>query len=221
MNIADAIILIILALSFFIGIYNGFTVTLLNIISAFASWIGAICFYPNLSQYIIKNTSFFDKLKFYVEGATKIPSSYDKMAKLSAFSPKQIGNILKDIHFPYPFNIKMTTNVINQSSLDKFSTLGEYFDYSIAMIIMNILSFLIIFLAIKLIFSIIISIAKNVTHLPVLRQLDGLLGGVLGIIRGAITLFIVFIFISLLNTVVPMDRVNQILESSYLARFFI
>ena len=59
-----------------------------------------------------------------------------------------------------------------------------------------------------------------VFELPVLRHLDALMGGVFGLARGVLLLFILFALVPIIQAVVPVQQLTDILNASRLAPLF-
>ena len=53
-----------------------------------------------------------------------------------------------------------------------------------------------------------------------LKQLDSLTGGVFGLLRGLLICLAVFTLIPLVQTMLPMDIINQLIDESQLAPIF-
>ena len=208
-----------LALNLFIGLYNGFIVTILNIIAYFGSWILSFVFYPILSKYLIANTSLLEKLVYYTDASSRIADFSQRKLGVANMSQEQLASIIEKSQIPHPFDKAILANATNESLLG-LQTIGEYFDYTVAKIIISILSFFIIFFLLRLVFSIIIGVVKAIRDIPVLKQLDSLAGAGLGLIRGSLMLYIVFSILPLLLTIAPIDFVSDIVEASKLAPFF-
>ncbi|HHW69839.1 MAG TPA: CvpA family protein [Clostridiales bacterium] len=219
MNILDIAILAILTISVFIGIYNGFLVTVLNIIAHFASWILSFLFYPIVSKKLVANTNILERIVYYTNVSSRIADFEQKKLNILSLNTGEVKGILTDAQIPPPFNKIILTNLTDHS-LVGLETLGEYIDYTIANVIINILSFLIVFLIVRLVFSIIIGIAKALKGVPVLKQLDSLLGAGLGLVRGVLLMYIVFSIIPLALTIAPVDFLIDIINSSKIASFF-
>lgn len=219
MNILDIAILVMLALNLFIGLYNGFIVTILNIIAYFGSWILSFIFYPILSKYLIANTSLLEKLVYYTDASSRIADFSQRKLGVANMSQEQLASIIEKSQIPQPFDKAILANATNESLLG-LQTIGEYVDYTVAKIIISILSFFIIFFLLRLVFSIIIGVVKAIRDIPVLKQLDSLAGAGLGLIRGSLMLYIVFSILPLLLTIAPIDFVSDIVEASKLAPFF-
>lgn len=222
MNIVDYVILAIIAISTIIGLYNGLVISLLNIGSFFLSWIGAFVFYPLMSRFFVNHTSLMDKLIFYTNGASKIPSIEERTLEVASLTGDQVANIVESAQLPPPFDELISSNLLNDSfdHLSNVKSIGQYFDVTIANIIVNILSFLAVFFIIRLAFFIIVSIANNVTTLPVLKQFDRLLGAGFGAIRGILILFVVFALVPIFMTLAPVDFLSEYLDQSLFAPLF-
>lgn len=219
MNVLDIAILVILAVSFIIGLYNGFLVTVLHIFAYLGSWVLGFIFYPILSNYLIANTGLLDKIVYYTDISSKLVDFQQSKLGIAGLGGEQLKTIVENSQIPQPFGKAIVANVGNQS-LTSLQTLGEYLDYTVGKVIISILSFFIIFFAIRLIFAIIIGIVKAIRDIPILKQLDSLAGAGLGLVRGLLLLYVVFSVLPLVLTIAPIDIVSDLIESSKLAPFF-
>ena len=85
---------------------------------------------------------------------------------------------------------------------------------------LSILSFLICFLGCYIVASFLIHLICYVFELPVLRHLDALMGGVFGLARGVLLLFIFFALVPIIQAVVPIQQITDLLNASRLAPLF-
>lgn len=219
MNGLDYAILLLMTISIVSGAYNGFVFSALNAVSFFLSWILSLIFYPLLSRHLMtRYESLFQRLVHFTEGSSKIPSVEARNARLSSLSETQIGNLLEEIQLPNPFHRILAADVFAANG--SAQTLGQYFDTTIAVILVNILSFLLLFFLIKLFFVVLLSVSKAVVNLPVLKQFDALLGGAFGVLRGFFVLYFLFAMIPIIMTLAPVDVLGEYLEGSRFAGFF-
>lgn len=220
MNIIDLAIVLVLAVNVLLGVYYGFSVSLFKIISFVLSWFISLIFHSSLTRYIvIRFPDLLNKIVYYSEGSSKTAFDH-KILPVSSLTSEQILSIVKESGLPSPFSTRIQENLINQN-LDSLYSIGQYFDYTVANIIINLISFMLLFLFIQLIFTIIISLVQNLTHLPVLIKYDGVAAAVLGIFRGVLFLHIVFAFVPLLYLLVPADILSIFIDGSKLIKFFI
>ncbi len=220
MNIVDIGILGIILISVLISMYYGFTVSLFNIASYFISWFFSLVLHPSLSRAITERfPDVLEKIIYYSEGSSKTVFS-DRMLPVTSLSPEKITELVRKSGLPNPFSRNLIYNLTHKS-LDNLTTTGEYFDYTVANIIMNLISFILIFIALQLLFMLIISIVRNITNLPILKKFDSFSAGVLGFFRGILFVFIAFAFIPLLYLVVTADFLAIFFEGSNLTNFFL
>jgi uncharacterized membrane protein required for colicin V production len=220
LNYIDYGILAIIFITTLIGIYSGFVVSALNIVSTFFSWLASVVFYPILSKFLtLKYPDLLEKIIHYSEGSSRIHSIEDRMLLVSNLTEEQITNIINRAQLPPPFNRLLFSNLVNHR-LEHLETLGEYFDYTIAAVILNIAAFILLFLIIRAILLIIISVAKEVIGLPVLKEFDGAFAAGLGVIRGIFCMFLVFAVLPLILILAPLDIIYTFIENSFLGKFF-
>jgi uncharacterized membrane protein required for colicin V production len=220
MNIIDLAILFMMGMSMILGVYNGSILSALHAVSFFLSWIVAVIFYPVLTKIILGIfPQLIKTIAFYVDGAELIPNVEDRMARASQFTQEQIIGIVDKINLPNPFN-RLLVAKETFNSVENMATLGEYFDSTMAAIILNITSFVILFLLVKLLLIIIISIVKTVRDLPVLKRYDGLVGAGLGLIRGFFMISVIFALVPIITALAPADFINEYLNTSAFYDFF-
>ncbi len=220
MNILDALILTILAMSSIAAAYKGFVGSVLDMVSFFASWIAALIFSPVLSRYLIEHHPYLMQILItFSEGALRIDSIEDRILPVSSISTERIAQLVSDANFPYPFDRLLLSN-LQDLALQNLRTLGEYFNYSIANVLLNIITFVIIYIAVRILFTILTSIARGIANLPVLKRMDWLLGAGFGFLRGLLIVNLLFLFLSVVLVLVPIDLIRAYIANSLLADLF-
>ena len=91
---------------------------------------------------------------------------------------------------------------------------------TIVSVSISILSFLICFLLAYVVLTFVIHLIQYVFELPVLRHLDALIGGVFGLVRGVLLLFILFTLVPIVMAVVPIEPLQALIDGSQLAPLF-
>ena len=66
----------------------------------------------------------------------------------------------------------------------------------------------------------VIHLIQYVFELPVLRHLDALMGGLFGLVRGTLLLFILFALVPIVLAVAPVEPLQMLLDQSRLAPLF-
>ena len=220
MNIVDIVIFLIMCVSIIFGMYNGLVLSALNTVSFFLSWLLSLIFYPALTNTLMdKFPKLLNAVTLYTEGSAQIPTVEERMTDISSITLDKLTNILEKIQLPNPFS----RILLNDFSLniEGVQTLGEYFDSTMTITVINIFSFLILFILIKIIFIVIISIGKTVVDLPVLKKYDSLAGSGFGIIRGVFMVYLVFALVPIVIVLAPVDLINEFLDGSKFANFFL
>jgi hypothetical protein len=87
-------------------------------------------------------------------------------------------------------------------------------------IAVDILCYIAVFALCFLVLSVLVSLIQHVFKLPLLKQLDWLAGGAFGLVRGALLLYVFFLIMPILSTIIPMDAFNDLLAQSTLAPIF-
>jgi uncharacterized membrane protein required for colicin V production len=219
MNIVDLVILSIMSMSIVIGTYNGFLLSALHAASFFLSWVIAVIFYPILTKIILGLfPGFLNTITFYVDGSSQIPDVENRMAGIGSFTQDQVARLVDKINLPNPFGRVLASDVFQ--SADGLHTLGEYFDKTMAAVIINIISFILLFLLIKFAFTIAIGIGKAIRSLPVLKQFDSLAGAGFGLIRGFFMVYLFFALIPIIMALAPAGLIHKYLDGSVLSGFF-
>ena len=221
MNLLDLGILAVIAISVVVGVYNGFGISVLHLGSFIASWLVAFLFYPAVSRLLVKIfPDIVDKLIYYTDGASFISSVQDRGIAVANMTPDAVRHFVETANFPPPFDRVLEGNMTHQA-LNQLQNAGEYFNFTIANVIINIASIILLFLFVKLLFAIAISIYKGISKVPVLKQFDGVMGGVFGLGRGLVVLFLIFAVAPVILALAPVDALNEFIASSNLANFFV
>ena len=102
--------------------------------------------------------------------------------------------------------------------LDEQSTLNMIFETTnLDQAYYRVIAFAIIFFAARILFQIIGSMLDFLAHLPILKQLNVLGGGILGFIEIYIVIFILLYIAALL----PISMVQTLLNDSFIAEFMV
>lgn len=222
MGLLDLILIGVIAVYIVFGMYRGFLFSALHTASCFVSWIAAYLLHPLLSWLLGggKLTAF---LINYTEGAAKLNLvSIDRVyMSVSSLDASAINGLVDKSSLVSPFANLVKQNMINQSLADKgLTTVGEYFNYTLAYATLNILSMLLLFLVFRLIIGLIIN-ATNATHpFPVLKHYDGLLGALLGLVRGAFACYLLVALLPVALSIVDADAITAAAVASPLLNFF-
>ena len=99
-------------------------------------------------------------------------------------------------------------------------TVSDLLSNTIVSVSLSILSFLICFLLSYIVLSFVIHLINYVFELPVLRHLDALAGGLFGLVRGALLLFILFALVPIVLAIAPVPQIEEMIAASRMAPMF-
>jgi hypothetical protein len=125
------------------------------------------------------------------------------------------------VNLPGPLNTLLQNNlqqqVFRNAGLDR---VGDYVSQTIVGAVVNVLCFLACFLACFLVLHLVLNFLKVVFRFPVLKQLNSIAGGALGLLRGVLLCFVAFALLPLIQTMVPVTGINDLIAQSALAPLF-
>ncbi len=219
MNYIDLAIVVLLILSVLSGFHRGFLVSILSIASFFVSWLAAYLFMPAVSGAIMGQDDVVSQMLYYTEGAEKLGSV--DLARMPVDMVDNVTSIVSGADLPYPIDTLVHANISGETFLDEgLTTVGEYFNQTIVNVAVNVISFFAVFLLVMLVLSFVIRGVDFVTRLPVLHQFDRLLGAGFGLIRGILIIFLVFMLVPLVLTILPFPDIQNYIEDSAFGNFF-
>ena len=96
-------------------------------------------------------------------------------------------------------------------------TVSDYVSYTITNVVVNIFSFLVIYIIARIIIALLINAYNYASPLPVLRRFDSLIGGGLGVLRGFLGMFALFMIIPVILVSMPTEVISDIINGSSLS----
>lgn len=219
MNVIDIVILAILGLSVLVGLYRGFISSVASMGGCLLSLGLSFWLSPKLAEAIQNNPSILKTLVSYTDAATKLGDQALASSNVTMLTETGITEILNKVSLPAPLNTLLQNNLQNQV-FGAAADVGTYVSQTIIGAILNVICFIVCFLALMLVIHFIINFLKVVFKFPVLKQLNSVAGGAFGLIRGALLCFVAFALLPLIQTLLPVQDINQLVETSALAPLF-
>ena len=219
MNIVDYVILGILGVSVLFGIYRGFISSVLNTGGCLISVVASFMLYPRLTEYIASNPELQRTLLTYTDASSRIGDLATSIMNVGNLTAQTIADIVDKTGLPESISEVLRSNLSNQV-YGASQSVSSYVSQTVMGASTNILCYIVCFVALYLVISLLLSAIRAIFKLPVLKQLDGLVGGVFGLLRGMILVFVLFALLPLVQTVVPLDTVNAVVSASTLAPLF-
>lgn len=223
MNLLDLALIFVILISVLLGAYRGFVVSALKTASFFVSWILAYLLHPLLS-WAMSGQGMMQTLINYTEGAAKLPFDTPLAmvtTPITQVDAATLNDLVSNSSLVSPFGNLVKSNIASQAFASQgLSTVGDYFNYTVAYATLNIITFLILFFVFRIICSVIIN-ATDATHkFPVLRYNDVLAGALTGLLRGVFACYIIMAVAPIALTILNVPVVTDYVLSAPLAGFF-
>ena len=220
MNFIDWIIVGVLGVSVLFGLYRGFISSVLNMGGGLCAFFGAFWLYPKLADLIQQNEGLRMTLAHYLEPGSGLDLALSESA-VSNLGASGIQQVLSRVSLPAPLDSILQVNLESSIFANlNISTVGEYVNQTILQASINIICFVLCFLLAYVVISTLFNLIRAVFRFPLLKQLDGLAGGVFGLLRGLLICLVIFTLVPLVQTMVPLDLVSDLLAESTLAPIF-
>jgi len=219
MNAVDIVILAILGLSVLVGLYRGFISSVASMGGCLLSLGLSFWLSPKLATAIQNNPEILKTLVSYTDAATKLGDRTLASSSVTTLTETGITEILNKVSLPAPLNTLLKSNLQNQV-FGTATDVGSYVSQTIVGAILNVICFIVCFLVLLVVIHFVINFLKVVFKFPVLKQLNSIAGGAFGLLRGALLCFVAFALLPLIQTLLPVQDINQLVEQSALAPLF-
>lgn len=221
MNILDFAIIAALGLFALAGVYKGFLHTVLDIVIYAICAVFAFMMTPIVSFQVEQNESMFNTMLYYTEGSENIYDVEYSKKNITEISNAELEEIYARSKVAYPMDERIRSNVAEAVfERSNIYTLGDYFNQTMVLVTINILVFLVLFLGLRIVFAFLLGWWNYAHPLPVLKKLELPAAIGVGLIRGVLALFLIFMLCPIILTVLPFEFVSDLVENSRLARFF-
>ena len=221
MNIIDIIILAILGISVLVGLYRGFISSVASLGGCLLSLGLSFWLNPKAVDWVQSNPELMKTLMSYTDAATRIGDQTLAQTSVATLTSGGIAEILSKVNLPAPLSSLLQSNLQNQVfQASGLSQVGDYVTQTIVSAVLNVICFIVCFLACFLVLHLVLGFLKVVFRFPVLKQLNSLVGGAFGLLRGALLVFIAFALLPLVQTALPIGQIDDLLAESTLAPLF-
>lgn len=217
MNIIDIVILVVLGVSVVFGMYRGFISGVLSVAALIGAAVLAFMMSGDLSAWLKGNETLVETLMYYTDAGSRVANLDLSLLSISQVNESALAQILQSANLPAAFESAFITSI---ASANGGTTIAQLLSQTIVNVSISILSFLICFFVCYLAATFVIHLVQYVFELPVLRHLDALIGGMFGLIRGILLLFILFALVPIVLAVAPVPMIEELVEASRLAPMF-
>jgi uncharacterized membrane protein required for colicin V production len=215
------ILLFLIAIYVLQGIHKGFLMSLSATAGMGASWLIASAITPILSAQIAKGST-YSFLLYMTDVSDKVSSVELARTSVQSLSPEQIKDVVDHANLPMPFGDALSANMnhLAFASQSSITTVADYLNHTVANITVNIISFLILYILARVFITLIVTSMHYAAPFPALRNFDGMVGGVLGGVRGFCAMYAVVIILPVILLLISDAAFTQSINSSVLLTFF-
>jgi len=222
LNIVDYVIIGIVAVSVLFGLYRGFVSSVLSMGGGLISFLASFALYPKLAALIQNNQELQRTLLHYTDASSRIGDLELALTNAVNLGREGIQKVLGNVNLPAPLDTILQVNLENlvYGTQGAVTTVSDYVSQTILQASINIICFLVCFIGLYIALSLGMNLIRAIFRFPVLKQLDSLAGGVFGLLRGILLCLAVFTLVPLVQTMLPMDLINELIAESQLAPIF-
>ena len=205
------------------GLYRGFIQSVLSLGGSLLSIVGSFLLYPRLADVVASNTDITRMISTYTDSQSLLGDLDLSSQAVSGLAGDAIAQVVQKANLPEPIGTLLQHNLSAQvfSPMGNLATnVGDYVNQTILSVSINVLCFLLCFLVCFIVVHILINLVRAVFRFPVLKHLDWLAGGAFGFLRGLLVCLVLFTLVPLVQTVIPLDMVNDLIAQSTLAPIF-
>lgn len=221
MNLLDIILLAILAFFLISGMYRGSITSFLGTAGFVAAWFGARQFYPQVAHLALSNQTLMAVLNQYLEPESFFKSHAEAMttvAEVISGGETAIQNAIGSLNGNLSVISKaFEANVRSQMFQNLgISTLSDYLDQTIWQAVFNVGAFVLCFAALYALVCLVVNLLDHVISFPLIRGVDWLVGGLLGLVRGLVVCVLIVNLLPAVAQVVSPDFAQALVGNSTL-----
>lgn len=221
MNVIDIVILVVLGASVAYSLYRGFLHTLLSVGCCMLSVLLAFTFAPKLSAIVSGSEGITAEMATYTDAITRVQDSDLANMSVDQLNDGLITQVLDKVALPAPIASILESNLRGKVfATAGLSRVNDYVSNTVVAVTVNVLCFLAAFAVTYLVLSVVVSLIQHVFQLPLLKQLDWLAAAVFGLARGTLLLYVLFLLLPILSTVIRLDTFDELLAQSTLVSVF-
>lgn len=197
--IADLILVAIVVIFIMIGYKKGLTGSLIKLASFAIAVILAVILYKPLTNVVMENTQIDEKIEETI---------------IQNFSKEENENKNEE-NMPTTL-VNSINNKIEQETTTARNEIVEKTAKTTTLTIMRIGTAIVIYILARIILFIVALLAKGITQLPLLKQIDKTGGIVYGLLQGAVIVYVVLGLVSLISVIWTNNPVVEAVNKSYL-----
>ena len=221
MNIIDIILLGIIGLSVLVGLYRGFISSVASLGGCLASLGLSFWLSPKAVEWIRTQPGWLETLTSYTDANTRIGDQTLAGMNVANLTTADISKVIERVRLPEPLSQLLRTDLEKQVfSSANVTRVGDYVAQTVVGAVLHVIAFVLCFIVCLVVLHLVLNFLKEVFRFPVLKQMNSLVGGVFGLLRGVLLCFVAFAALPLIQTVVPIGGIDTLIAESTLAPLF-
>lgn len=209
--IADIIVLLIILIFGFVGYKRGFVKTAFGMASFFIAIILAFCLYKAVAYTLAERTEIDEWIYNAIAGKASQEGNIETNDEPESNNDNQsIEEAVKNL----PENMKEQLGLDEMKDQTK-AIVAE----KVTEVALNIISFVGIYVVVRITLAIVCFVLDKLMLLPVLKQVNEIMGLIIGVVQGLLGTCVVFAIITFLTSVCGMDVIIAYINNSVIARF--
>jgi len=214
-NIIDVIVILIILHSVFMGYKKGFIKTVINLASFFVAIALALMFYKPLAVILTENTEIDDWIISNIASSEEENTINEENIENDFVSNDDVAendNKILDILNNLP------STITENAGLEEIkNNAKQEIAYKVSELIMNLLSLILIYVVVKVTLLIASIVLNGIMQIPVLKQLNEILGMAIGAVIGFIQIYMVFAVMTFLSSVCDLSIAITAIKASAFA----
>ena len=221
MNLLDVIIIAILAFYLISGMYRGSITSFLGTAGFVAAWFGARELYPQVAQLALSNQTLMAVLNQYLEPESFFETHAQAMttvAEIISGGEAAIQKAMSGLSGSMALvGRAFEANVRAQAFQNLgISTLSDYLDQTVWQAVFNVGAFLLCFIALYVLACLVVNLLDHVISFPLIRGVDWLIGGLLGLVRGLVICLLIMNILPAVAQIISPDFAQDLIGGSTL-----
>lgn len=219
MNAVDIGILIIIGLSVVYGVYHGFLHTVLSVLSVLAAVILAITFGPVLADALESNRGLVNNMVTFTDAVTRVGDATLAETRAAGLTDAQAEEVIAGVKLPGVLSDILRSS-LKSADLESGATVNDVVSKTLVNAAVRVLCYIAVFAVSSLLLSLLTGLIAGVAKFPLLKVADFLAGGLFGLARGAVIVYVIFLILPIVSTVLPEGVTQAYLDGSRLAGIF-
>lgn len=207
--IIDIIVILIIALSVFLGYKKGLIALAVKLFAVIIALIATLILYKPISALIINNTNLDENIQNVImEKANNQEETNDTSSNKETANTNSKNETTQATE-------SQEGNIVEQSLEEKI--LPEV-ARELSINIINIVVIIILYFVIKIALHFITAIANIVAKIPIIKQFNKIGGIIYGLLRGLLLIYVILLIISFAGEINPENKLHNQINQSLLTK---